>query len=732
MTLPAHSEAEVLQAIASFPPGTAGGIDGIRPAHLTDLVGPKNGESGAILRRALTRLANVIIRAQTPDFISNTLFGAVLCAIKKGESDVRPIAVGVTYRRLAVKTALRPLADILGQQLAPVQLGFGSRGGCEAAVHAARTFYRNLKSGEVIVKLDMKNAFNSLRRDHFLNVIKTRTPSLYPVLHRAYKSPTPLFFGEFQLPSATGIQQGDPAGPALFSLAVDEISRAILSPLNIWYLDDVTMGGPSETVRQDLQSVIPLLSDIGLELNRTKCELISLPETDVRPVTSVLAEYKLIPPEEATLLGAPLSPEAATVCAEGKLKDFTLSAQRIRDVEPHAAFFLLKNSLWLPKLLYILRSSPAYAEADTVLQRLDASLRETLSATVNVSFRQESWEQAVLPVRHGGLGFRMTSAVALPAYLASLHASADLVKRILPDSLFPHFAGEATAALNYWSTTNPDVPAPDETMRCAQREWDDALCSHRKDALMGRVNQEDRARILAAASIGAGAWLDAVPSSSFGTLLDRETLRISVGLRVGADLCQPHSCKCGVVVDKKGLHTLSCRYSAGRIARHAAVNDVVKRALVGCGIPSTLEPTGINRGDGKRPDGITLFPWRNGRCLVWDATIVDTFADTHLAACALEAGAGAGAAEERKRGKYQGIADTYIFEPIAFETTGAGGPTTLRLIKEVGRGLIRESGESRAAAWFRQRLSIAIIRGNAVSVRGSLTAHLAPHKLPDS
>ena len=34
-------------------------------------------------------------------------------------------------------------------------------------------------------------------------------------------------------------------------------------------------------------------------------------------------------------------------------------------------------------------------------------------------------------------------------------------------------------------------------------------------------------------------------------------------------------------------------------------------------IPSHLEPSGLYRADGKRPDGITLVPWKSGRLLVW-------------------------------------------------------------------------------------------------------------------
>ena len=43
-----------------------------------------------------------------------------------------------------------------------------------------------------------------------------------------------------------------------------------------------------------------------------------------------------------------------------------------------------------------------------------------------------------------------------------------------------------------------------------------------------------------------------------------------------------------------------------------------------------LEPSGLDRGDGKRPDGITVNPYSRGRCLIWDATCVNTFASSKL------------------------------------------------------------------------------------------------------
>ena len=44
------------------------------------------------------------------------------------------------------------------------------------------------------------------------------------------------------------------------------------------------------------------------------------------------------------------------------------------------------------------------------------------------------------------------------------------------------------------------------------------------------------------------------------------------------------------------------------IAMLAALNDIIHRALTTSHIPSRLEPTGLDRSDGKRPDGITMVP----------------------------------------------------------------------------------------------------------------------------
>ena len=99
---------------------------------------------------------------------------------------------------------------------------------------------------------------------------------------------------------------------------------------------------------------------------------------------------------------------------------------------------------------------------------------------------------------------------------------------------------------------------------------------------------------------------------------------------------------------------------------------------------------GLDRGDGKRPDGLTLFPFKCGKALAWDATCVDTFASSSLIKSAIEPGSASKSAELRKCAKYEAIThtDRHIFVPVAAETTGILGLSTTRFLAELGtRGL---------------------------------------------
>ena len=131
--------------------------------------------------------------------------------------------------------------------------------------------------------------------------------------------------------------------------------------------------------------------------------------------------------------------------------------------------------------------------------------------------------------------------------------------------------------------------------------------------------------------------------------------------------------------------------------RHAALNNVVHRALAAAKIPSRLEPSGLYRTDGKRPDGITVVPWKSGRLLVWDATCPDTFAPSYVASATNEAGAVAALAEERKKTKYAHLDSSHTFTPVAIETSGVIGPQSMIFVRDLGRRLAQVTGEERSS-----------------------------------
>ena len=130
---------------------------------------------------ALVDFCALVLRGDTPEEVRPLFFGASLVALRKKCDGVRPIAVGCTLRRLVAKVACNKVVGDMAHVLAPRQLGYGVWGGSEAAVHAARSFLKNMRSRSehAMVKLDFSNAFNSIRRDRMLEVV---SQSLCPAI----------------------------------------------------------------------------------------------------------------------------------------------------------------------------------------------------------------------------------------------------------------------------------------------------------------------------------------------------------------------------------------------------------------------------------------------------------------------------------------------------------------------------------------------------------------------
>jgi len=236
----------------------------------------------------------------------------------------------------------------------------------------------------------------------------------------------------------------------------------------------------------------------------------------------------------------------------------------------------------------------------------------------------------------------------------------------------------------------------------------------------------NKARLAAVSAPHSGDWLHALPIASCGLKLDDEAVRVAVGLRLGVDLCNPHQCPCGMLVDACGSHSLSCKLAFGRMPRHHHLNDIIARAFSSANIPATKEPVGLCRSDGKRPDGLTLIPWQAGRSLTWDVTVSHTLANSYLSSASLIPGGVAEEAAVRKNEKYAVLSNQYLFQPLAFETLGPINSSGQVFLTELGRRISAVTGDQREAAFLFQRLSVAVQRFNAVAFRGSFISSADP------
>ena len=197
-------------------------------------------------------------------------------------------------------------------------------------------------------------------------------------------------------------------------------------------MDDVTLGGSQETVARDIQSIINEGHALGLHLNISKCELISHPGCNVTDPT--LLSFLQIPVPDADLLGAALFPGPVLDTAWSRqCDDLARAVDRLASIGSQDALILLRASFSAPRVQHLLRCSPS--ANNPALQTFDNHLNSAVSNITNSALSNTQWLQASLPIKHGGLGVRRVSSLAIPAYLASAASTLPFKNRFWACSL---------------------------------------------------------------------------------------------------------------------------------------------------------------------------------------------------------------------------------------------------------------------------------------------------------
>ena len=130
------------------------------------------------------------------------------------------------------------------------------------------------------------------------------------------------------------------------------------------------------------------------------------------------------------------------------------------------------------------------------------------------------------------------------------------------------------------------------------------------------------------------------------------------------------------------------------------------------------------QGNSRRSDGISIIPWEQGRCLMWDATCHDTFAPNNVPFSSKGAGFVANRAAASKRLLYSDLCQSYSFIQIAVESAGSIGKDALDFLHDLGRCTRSKTKDPLSYLKLCQKISILIQRFNSVSVLGCSSTEL--------
>ena len=436
------TDPEVTRALGNFAKGSAPGPTGLSIDHLRELC----RLPGIELIPHLTQVCSLIASGRFPASIRPLLFGARLTALQKKDNGIRPVAVGETLRRLTAKILVHQTAPSLGEDLLSrsSQVGVSVPFGAEAMFMVAHTKARQLvddvRMTSSMVTLDFSNAFNSVTRPAVWKAVLAHAPALASYTHAAYSAPSPLYFASRTIPSATGVHQGDPLGPLLFSLALSDLVASFTpdpllasedNPFRfMFYLDDGLVYGPSFEVDRFIGHLVSHGPAFGLHLNLSKCAVVCGANLQHHPIPS----RQLVP---NVLLGGLLPSLAETDLVDPFWKtlcDRVVSkielCSSLHSLDPQSAYLLLRYCGGFPSTQFhtrIMGPSPHLRSVDEA----------TLAALKSIMGNLDTFGTLAcqLPIKKGGLGIFMTEFHAPLAHFESRRQAAAVAAILAPELL---------------------------------------------------------------------------------------------------------------------------------------------------------------------------------------------------------------------------------------------------------------------------------------------------------
>ena len=373
------------------------------------------------------------------------------------------------------------------------QFGVAIPRGTEVLIHFRNTSRKLVIScaGKVLVELDIDfaNAYPSLEWDSLREAVREHLPDLLPWTEWCHEEPVPVTLpsGEIRLLDR-GAEQGDPLGNLYCALVLGGVSMrtrqqvqtslaAASLPaqpeptgyLDAWYADDGEALALPERVDLYLRTLDREAALVGatrgsgndvkssVMLIGAPADVASLGDAWITPYVSQTCKV-LSPNSDLEVLGGAvgslgLAPSLFEQASQ-KASDAHDAISLANDVATELV--LTRSCADACKVNHLLRTNgPDILQSQ--LEAYDRMMRRSLERILGGPLDDLAFAQAATSVKDSGLGFRLASAVALPAYVASrvesrpavlALVSAFAAEDLLPSTAEATFDAETALACN--------------------------------------------------------------------------------------------------------------------------------------------------------------------------------------------------------------------------------------------------------------------------------------------
>ena len=436
-------------------------------------------------------------------------------------------------------------------------------------------------------------------------------PKLGRWVQYTYGSHSFLFSGTDNiLYSSTGVQQGDPLGPLLFSLVLQVLLEGLredmgqLTPIIVAYLDDVTLAGPLQAIIKALQFIQKRGPPLGLNMSPTK-SVVWAPflSTPIHDISTDLCQVSY--EKGVQLLGGSVAihPSYIEATALKRVDKFKHSVNMVLKIgDPQLCLQLLRQCVGMPKLNYCWRVSPPNTLL-SIAEDCDTTISSALNWIINGSYSrlpENVFDLATLPIALSGLGVDRPSHVLRFAHLAARSDTFCLRRRqfhpfivsdFIREELQHKFLAQLHISIQQSQLAlklrgglylgNQSYQKDFASLHDASKRFHllevgkNAKFSPQQQYILTATAKATHSKWNKTISL-ASQWLTAMPNRGFGQIMDSVEYRAALQFRLllpqrggGNKSCDRPNCS--QVNDPFGYHQLGCRGKGnGTYQRHNA------------------------------------------------------------------------------------------------------------------------------------------------------------------